>query len=119
MTRTVLVIAENLFLLPAIDAQIKAAGFQPSGAKGQGIVEAVRNQSPAALVVQLTAASKDPLGAVRQLRSDGAQLKVLGFCDHELAPLMDQARRAGYDEVVTNGVVSKQLGAWLRASFPA
>jgi len=118
MSKTVIVVAENLFLLPAIDAQIKSAGLVPGGLRGKGILEAVRQQQPVALVIQLTATGKDPMGSVVQLRKDESKLKVIGFCDHELTTLMDQAIAAGYDEVVTNGAVSKQLGAWLKATVP-
>lgn len=69
----------------------------------------VEKGSAAKLVlIDLAATSLDPLGAIARIKQAGA-VRVVAFANHEQSGLMEAARQAGGDEVLTRGAFAADL----------
>lgn len=76
----------------------------------RALVEAARSR-PDLIIVDLDAASVDPLGVVGELRSlaPAGAPRLIGFASHVRETVLQQARSAGYDEVLTRGALAANL----------
>lgn len=81
---------------------------------GQAVLEKA-SRSPALVILDLGAAALEPIGLIAKLKTDPAlrTARVVGFVNHERTDLIDQARQAGCDEVLTRGAFTKGLPAML------
>jgi CheY-like chemotaxis protein len=79
-------------------------------------LDAVRNEAPALVIVDLNGRGTDPLGTVRALKNDPAlsDIPTVGFVSHVQTDLIDAARRAGVDEVIARSAFAAGLGDILR-----
>jgi CheY-like chemotaxis protein len=77
---------------------------------GQAVLEKASN-APVLVILDLGAAGLDPIGVIAKLKADPAlrDARVVGFVNHERVDLIDQARQAGCDEVLTRGAFTKGL----------
>lgn len=77
---------------------------------GQAVLERASN-APALVILDLGAAGLDPIGVIARLKADPAlrDTRIVGFVNHERVDLIDQARQAGCDEVLTRGAFTKGL----------
>jgi CheY-like chemotaxis protein len=84
---------------------------------GQAIVDKASG-GPALVILDLAAAPLDPIGLIAKLKADsGARpARVIGFVNHERTDLIEQARQAGCDEVLTRGAFTKSLPDLLAAA---
>jgi CheY-like chemotaxis protein len=60
------------------------------------------------VLIDLAALSLDPLGAIARIKQTGAA-RVIAFANHENTTLMEAARQAGGDEVLTRGAFAADL----------
>lgn len=68
------------------------------------------------VLVDLAAAGLEPVDLIARLKADPAtrELPVVAFANHERSDLMEAARAAGCDEVLTRGAFSQGLADILR-----
>lgn len=76
----------------------------------QALVEAAHSR-PDLIIVDLDAASVDPLGVVGELRSLGPSgaPRLIAFASHVRETVLQEARAAGYDDVYTRGALAASL----------
>ena len=69
------------------------------------------SQAPRLIVLDLNLKPLDPLALIRDLKGnpDLAEVPVTAFVNHECADLIEAARQAGCDEVLTRGAFSSGL----------
>ena len=69
------------------------------------------SQVPRLIILDLNLKPLDPLALIRDLKGnpDLAEVPVTAFVNHECADLIEGARRAGCDEVLTRGAFSSGL----------
>lgn len=85
---------------------------------GQAVLEKASNNAPALVILDLGAAGLDPIGVIARLKADPTlrDARIVGFVNHERVDLIDQARQAGCDEVLTRGAFTKGLPDMLAAA---
>jgi len=109
--KRVLAAIPDLFFSSKVSGTARQLGisFQLAGSR-QALLEAARSR-PDLIIVDLDADSVDPLGVVGELRSlapSGAP-RLIGFASHVRETVLREARRAGYDEVLTRGALAANL----------
>jgi CheY-like chemotaxis protein len=73
--------------------------------------------SPALVILDLGAAALEPIGLIASLKADPLRrARVVGFVNHERSDLIEQARQAGCDEILTRGAFAKGLAGILTAA---
>ena len=105
----------DLFFGSKVSGTAKQLGISVKFAGSrQALVEAAHSR-PDLIIVDLDAAAVDPLGVVGELRSlaPGAAPRLIAFASHVRETVLQQARRAGYDEVLTRGALAANLPALL------
>jgi CheY-like chemotaxis protein len=77
---------------------------------GQAVLEKA-SRTPALVILDLGAAALEPIALIAKLKADPALrgARVVGFVNHERTDLIEQARQAGCDEVLTRGAFTKGL----------
>lgn len=80
-----------------------------------GLVAAIEAESPAAIVVNLTARRYDPLALISRCKADPATrvIPLLAFAGHVESEKQAAARAAGADKVAANSSVSLHFPALL------
>lgn len=58
----------------------------------------------------------DAIDAVSAVRQQHPSVEVVGYCSHTLVPLMERARAAGCQRVLSQGELAQQLPELLRVS---
>lgn len=84
---------------------------------GQALLEKA-SPAPSLVILDLGAASLDPISLITQLKANPAlgSARVVGFVNHERTDLVEQARQAGCDQVLTRGAFAKDLPSLLRGA---
>ncbi|MDQ7858622.1 MAG: response regulator [Armatimonadota bacterium] len=114
MTVRVLIVDDNLLSCTRLLNQAQAAGWQARAVgPGAEALAHARQHRPDAIVVNLAAASTDPVLFLRALRAepDLAPVPVLGFCGHRETRRREGAVAAGCNRVVANSAVASDLRA--------
>ena len=113
--KRVLAAIPDLFFGSKVSGTAKQLGISVRFAGSrQALLEAARSR-PDLILVDLDATAVDPLGVVGDLRSlapSGAP-RLIGFASHVRETLLREARRAGYDEVMTRGALAANLSGLL------
>ena len=115
--KRVLAAIPDLFFGSKVSGTAKQLGIsvQLAGSR-QALLEAAR-AGPDLIIVDLDADSVDPLGVVGELRSlapSGAP-RLIAFASHVRETVLQQARDAGYDDVLTRGALAANLPGLLAA----
>ena len=115
--KRVLAAIPDLFFSSKVSGTARQLGisFQLAGSR-QALLEAARSR-PDLIIVDLDADSVDPLGVVGELRSlapSGAP-RLIAFASHVRETVLQQAREAGYDDVLTRGALAANLPGLLAA----
>jgi CheY-like chemotaxis protein len=73
---------------------------------------------PALVILDLGAAALEPIGIIARLKADPdlRAARVVGFVNHERTDLIEQAKQAGCDEILTRGAFTKGLAGILTAA---
>lgn len=81
---------------------------------GQAVLEKAAGAA-SLVILDLGAAALDPIKLIAQLKAGPAleKARVVGFVNHERTDLIEQAREAGCDQVLTRGAFTKDLPALL------
>lgn len=115
--KRVLAAIPDLFFSSKVSGTARQLGIsvQLAGSR-QALLEAAHSR-PDLIIVDLDADSVDPLGVVGELRSlapSGAP-RLIAFASHVRETVLQQARDAGYDEVLTRGALAANLPGLLAA----
>jgi CheY-like chemotaxis protein len=75
------------------------------------ILQRVRAERPALLLVDLNSAKADPIGTIQAIRADEqlAGVRILGFASHVHVDVIRAARDAGADEVLARSAFAARL----------
>lgn len=109
---TAVCLIPDLFFVAKVESPLQMLGLEVlfAGSVGE-FLDALRRHQPILALIDLRARGIDTIGLIATIRTDpdiqGTQL--LCFGDHVNAPLLEAAREAGADEVVTNGQLSAHL----------
>lgn len=113
MNRSIVAVVDDMFFSSKIRATAEALGIEISFPRTkEALTEKVRNRRPDLLLVDLHNQRLDPIDLVRSLKADEAmrEIPVLGFFSHVQAELQQEARTAGYDQVMPRSVFARDLG---------
>jgi DNA-binding NarL/FixJ family response regulator len=78
--------------------------------RGTGVAQQVSATKPDVLLIDLAAAQLDSVNAIRAIKaSDEKGTVVIGYVDHTRADVMDAARAAGCDQVLSKGEFARRL----------
>lgn len=106
----------DLFFAAKIGETARQVGAKVEFVHSAGELHDKLQSTPSLVIVDLNAEGIDTVSIVSSLKSDPASAAVplVGFVRHEMSELIEAARRAGCDEVLSRNAFSKQLGAILR-----
>ena len=110
--RKVLAVVEDLFFLAKINEAGAQAGVQIIRARQrEQAIELARTEQPSMIIIDLNAASCEPLELLAQLKADRElrEIVTLGFVSHVQTNLLEQARQAGCDRVLPRSAFSRDL----------
>ena len=113
--RTVVAGVPDLFFSSKISETARHLGIQIVFAQTQEALSASVENGTDLVVLDLGAAALDPLGLIRKLKADEttARTTIIAFANHERTELIEGAREAGCDQVMTRGAFSSGLPAIL------
>lgn len=112
VTSPVVVAVPDLLMRQRLVGGLEAAGFAARGvATLARLTRALEATRPAAVIVELDGVGIDGVALVAALKRDGrtAAVPVIGFCAHTRTELLEGAREAGADRVVSRGELTNRL----------
>lgn len=113
----VLVLVSDLFFQTRIQEAARALGVSMEiFSSGPVLLERARTESPALLIVDLNAASAQPVETIAALKADSAlrSLPVVAYLSHVQVELERAARAAGTDIVLARSKFTRELPELLR-----
>lgn len=112
MKKPIIAALDDLFFTAKIRASAEHLGADVRFVRNaQAAIDAARELRPALIIVDLHAQKCEPFALARTLKTD-EQLKavtLLGFFSHVQTELMEQAKQAGYDQVLPRSVFTQRL----------
>jgi DNA-binding NarL/FixJ family response regulator len=99
---------DDLFFQMKLAETAKHLGLEVKVAANVESLLQLLDPPPQLVIIDLNARSQ-PLEAMKQLRSAQPQLRVIGFLSHVQTGLADQAKSAGFNEVMPRSRFSIQL----------
>src|SRR5439155_15126868 len=103
---------DDLFFQMKLAETAKHLGLEVKVASNAQSLLQLIDPPPELVIVDLNARSQ-PLVAMRQLRTDQPQLRVIGFLSHVQTDLAAQAKAAGFNEIMPRSKFSMNLPAIL------
>ncbi len=103
---------DDLFFIAKIRATADYLGTRIRFSRNlPATIEAARELSPALIIVDLHAKQFDPLALARELKADASlrSIRLLGFFSHVQTALMQQAKEAGFDDVMPRSAFTNKL----------
>ena len=87
-----------------------AAGGRPITwlKRGTKVADEVAREKPDVLLIDLAAPQLDAVNAIRQIKQAG-NVTVIGYVDHTREDVMQAARAAGCDQVLSKGEFARRL----------
>lgn len=78
--------------------------------RGTRVADAVTASQPDVLLIDLAAPQLDALNAIREIKSGASRsCTVIGYVDHTREDLIEAARAAGCDQVMSKGEFARRL----------
>jgi DNA-binding NarL/FixJ family response regulator len=99
---------DDLFFQMKLAETAKHLGLEVKVASNAESLLQLLDPPPVLVIVDLNARSR-PLDAMKQLRGAQPQVRVIGFLSHLQTGLAEQAKSAGFDEVMPRSKFSMQL----------
>ena len=88
-------------------AQGRPITWLPRGSK---VAEQVQAQKPDVLLIDLASPQLDAVNAIREIKSGESKgTVVIGYVDHTREDLIEAARAAGCDQVMSKGEFARKL----------
>ena len=111
----VVAVVPDLFFAAKISETARQVGVAVEFATSQQAVLEKASNEPKLVIIDLGAASVEPIRLIALLKADPAwqTARVVGFVNHERTDLIEQARAARCDEVLTRGAFVKSLPGML------
>ena len=76
--------------------------------RGTKVTDEVAREKPDVLLIDLAAPQLDAINAIREIKQAGTVM-VIGFVDHTREDVMQAARAAGCDQVLSKGEFARRL----------
>lgn len=76
--------------------------------RGTRVVDEVAREKPDVLLIDLASPQLDAVNAIREIKRSGGPT-VIGYVDHTREDLIEAARRAGCDQVLSKGEFARRL----------
>ena len=76
--------------------------------RGAKVAEEVAREKPDVLLIDLAAPQLDAINAIREIKRAGGPT-VIGYVDHTREDLIEAARAAGCDQVLSKGEFARRL----------
>lgn len=76
--------------------------------RGTKVADQVAASKPDVVLIDLGAPQLDAVNAIREIKKDGGPT-VIGYVDHTRADLIEAARAAGCDQVLSKGEFARRL----------
>lgn len=108
----ILAILDDLLFTSKITSAAKQLGVPISIARTAAqALQAMRIEPPSLVVFDINNPRTDPLGTVAVMKADPAlaAIPTVGFASHVQAAAIDEARRAGIDEVMARSAFAERL----------
>jgi CheY-like chemotaxis protein len=118
--RPVVAAVDDLFFTAKIRAAAEYLGTPIRFSRDmQAAIDAVRETSPALVIVDLQAQQFDPFTLARMLKADAdlRAVSLLGFFSHVQTALMQQAKEAGFDYVLPRSAFASRLAEILEGKL--
>ena len=78
--------------------------------RGTKVTEQVQASKPDVLLIDLASPQLDAVNAIREIKSgDNKSVTVIGYVDHTRADVIEAARAAGCDQVLSKGEFARRL----------
>ncbi len=109
--RRVVAVVPDIFFSAKIGETAKHSGVTVEFARSESELLGQTSAPPALIVLDLNAAGMDTVSIVAKLKATPALAgtPLIGFVRHEMSELIDAARRAGCDQVLSRNAFSKNL----------
>ena len=107
----IVVFVPDLLMRQQLVGGLEAAGFAAKGAATAARLATALETRPAAILVELDGVGVDGPAVVTELKAGTrtADVPVVGFCAHTRTELIQAARDAGADRVVSRGELTHRL----------
>jgi CheY-like chemotaxis protein len=118
----ILAAVDDLLFSSKIRTTAKQAGVELLFARTPPeILEQTRTLRPSLVIFDLNSAKADPLQTIATLKQDPelSSIRTLGFVSHVHTELIEQARRAGFDDVMARSAFASRLAEILVAASPS
>ena len=110
----VLAVVEDLFFTARISETARLAGLAVDFITDEQSLLNRAADNPPLIILDLNAASLQPLSLIPKLKAAGSQARILGFLSHVQTGLWKQAQEAGCDLVLPRSSFTKNLHQILR-----
>ncbi len=112
----VVAIVPDLFFAAKISGTAKQVGTTLEFANSEQDLLTKSRDCAALIILDLNANGFDPVSLIGKLKADPATSRtpLVGFVQHEMSELIEAARTAGCDQVLTRNAFSKGLPEILR-----
>jgi DNA-binding NarL/FixJ family response regulator len=117
----ILAAVDDLLFSSKIRTTAKQAGVELLFARTPPeILEQTRARRPSLVIFDLNSAKADPVTTIATLKQDPelSATRTLGFVSHVHTELIEEARRAGIDEVMARSAFASRLADILIAASP-
>jgi len=118
----ILAAVDDLLFSSKIRTTAKQAGVELVFARTPPeILEQTRTLRPSLVIFDLNSAKADPIHTIATLKQDPelSAIRTLGFVSHVHTDLIDEARRAGVDDVMARSAFAARLAEILLAASPS
>jgi DNA-binding NarL/FixJ family response regulator len=118
----ILAAVDDLLFSSKIRTTAKQAGVELLFARTPSeILEQARTLRPALVIFDLNSAKADPIQTISTLKQDPdlMSIRTLGFVSHVHTGLIEDARRAGVDDVMARSAFASRLAEILLAASPS
>ena len=101
----------DMFFASKISATAKHLGVPVEFAGSEEVLLTKAAETPARIILDLNQKNLGPVALIGKLKADPAlaEVPVTAFVNHECTDLIEGARQAGCDEVLTRGAFSQSL----------
>ncbi|MGH9470460.1 MAG: hypothetical protein ACRD1N_08980 [Terriglobia bacterium] len=113
MAGSILVVVEDLFFFSRIQQTAQQLGVSIEPAPPEKLLERLRQGPARAIFVDLNHRSGLALDSIRELKSEGIAVPVIGFLSHVQGDLAAAARAAGCDRVMARSAFTQKLSELL------
>ena len=112
----IVAIVPDLFFAAKISGTARQVGARLEFANSEQDLLAKGRDAASLIILDLNASGFDPVSLIGRLKADAdiRETPLVGFVRHEMSELIEAARAAGCDQVLTRNAFSKNLPELLR-----